>query len=162
MHALSRLIRECRSVDPSLSYFRIAELSGGLIGPAAVGKWANEKTSRLIEIPHPDSIRGLARGLNVQPWRVLVAAAQAAGITIDDIGQTKFANELPPGVDNLPPEIRYFLKRLIWALTNTITPEDHKTKDSPVFNRVLAAVDYLSTDQQQALLNLIHPTTDQM
>jgi hypothetical protein len=161
MHALSRLIRECRRVDPSLSYFRIAELSGGLIGPAAVGKWANEKTSRLVEIPHPDSIRGLARGLNVQPWRVLVAAAEATGITIDDFGQTKFANELPPEVDNLPLEIRHFLKRLIWALTNSIVPEDQKTEDSPVFNRVLAAVDHLTTNQQQALLNLIHPTTEQ-
>jgi hypothetical protein len=119
MHALARLIHERRAADPSLSYAQIAKLSGGRITKSAVGKWASETEERLDGIPQPPSIAGLAQALQVSQLRVLLAAAEAAGIDVADPSSGVFAGRLPAHVDDLPEAVQQSLLRHIWALINT-------------------------------------------
>jgi len=119
MHALARLIHERRAADPSLSYAQIAKLSGGRITKSAVGKWASETEERLDGIPQPPSIAGLAQALHVSQLRVLLAAAEAAGIDVTDPNSGAFAGRLPAQVDDLPETVQESLLRHIWTLINT-------------------------------------------
>lgn len=118
MHALARLIHQRRAADPSLSYAQIAKLSGGRITKSAVGKWASETEERLDGIPQPPSIAGLAQALHVSQLRVLLAAAQAAGIDVTDPSTGVFAGRLPAQVDDLPQDVQESLLHHIWALIN--------------------------------------------
>jgi hypothetical protein len=131
MHALARLIRERRAADPSLSYARIAKLSGGRITKSAVGKWASETEERLDGIPQPASIAGLAHALRVSQLRVLLAAAEAAGIDITDTSSGAFAGRLPTHVDDLPQAVQESLLHHIWTLittTETNLPDGNKQR----------------------------------
>ena len=119
MHALARLIHERRAADPSLSYAQIARLSGGRITKSAVGKWASETEERLDGIPLPPSIAGLAQALHVSQLRVLLAAAEAAGIDVTDPNSSVFAGRLPAEIDDLPEVVQESLLRHIWTLINT-------------------------------------------
>lgn len=67
MHALAHLMRRRQADDPSLTYRRIAEIAGDISG-STIGNWATESTEKLSEIPRPDSIMSLARGLSVRPY----------------------------------------------------------------------------------------------
>lgn len=118
MHALARLIREFRAADPSLSYAHIAKLSGGRITKSAVGKWASETEERLDGIPQPPSIAGLAQALHVSQLRVLLAAAEAAGIDVTDPSSGVFAGRLPVEIDDLSEAVQDSLLRHIWTLIN--------------------------------------------
>ncbi len=118
MHALGRLIHECRAIDRALTYRHIAELAGDEFTSAAVWKWANKKHTKLDEIPRPRSILALAQALNVPPLRVLLAAAEAAGIDVSNADTSQFAKQLPARVDELPPDERELILRLIWTLTD--------------------------------------------
>jgi hypothetical protein len=115
MHALARLIHERRAADPSLSYAQIARLSGGRITKSAVGKWASDE-ERLDGIPQPPSIAGFAQALNVSQLRVLLAAAEAAGIEVTDPGSGFFAGRLPVEIDDLPEVVQESLLHHIWTL----------------------------------------------
>jgi hypothetical protein len=125
MHALARLIHERRAADPSLSYAQIAKLSGGRITKSAVGKWASETEERLDGIPQPPSIAGLAQALQVSQLRVLLAAAEAAGIDVNDPRSGVFAGRLPAEIDELPEAVQESLLRHIWTLI--ITAENTST-----------------------------------
>ncbi|NUS74058.1 MAG: hypothetical protein HOQ05_11695 [Corynebacteriales bacterium] len=119
MHALGRLIQECRDADPTLSYARIAKLSDGAISHTMAHRWANANIHHLDKLPEPKSILGLARALKLPPLQVLLAAADAAGVDTTDPASSDFARKLPPNIDDIPGEVLADVLALLWTLVGS-------------------------------------------
>lgn len=112
MHALGNLIRQRQAVDPSLTYERIAELSGGAFTYGAVATWA-KSIDRLDALPRPKNIIGLAQALGVPPLTVLLAAAEAAGINVSEPERRRLAERIPADADRISPEDQKIVLQLI-------------------------------------------------
>ncbi|MDR6861925.1 hypothetical protein [Phycicoccus sp. 3266] len=75
MNALQQLVADYLSDNPGESYSSIAR-RGGLPRQTV---WAIAKRESSRQTPHPDTIDGLARGMNMPEARVRAAAGMAAG-----------------------------------------------------------------------------------
>lgn len=75
MNALQQLIADYLSDNPSESYSSIAR-RGGLPRQTI---WAVARRTSSRQTPHPDTIDGLARGMQMPETRVRAAAGLAAG-----------------------------------------------------------------------------------
>lgn len=75
MNALQQLIADYLTDNPSESYSSIA-VRGGIPRQTV---WAVAKRESSRQTPHPDTIAGLAQGMNIPEARVRAAAGLAAG-----------------------------------------------------------------------------------
>lgn len=113
MNALAQLIQQ-RKQELALNLKQIADRSQGSVSVALLGKWLGAHT--LDGLPRVSSINGLATALELPPVRVLLAAAQAAGLDITDPVASDLAAQLPTHVDELEPESRELLLKTAWQL----------------------------------------------
>jgi hypothetical protein len=130
VHALARLIQDARATDPSLTYARIAELTGGAVTGGSVGRWANPRLERLDRIPTPEGILGLAKALNMPPLKVLLAAAESAGVDVSDPDR-ELLGRVPHSVTDLPLKLQEQVVSLLRAVIETYpqmpqSPPHHK------------------------------------
>jgi hypothetical protein len=103
MNALQQLIRT-RMADERWSYGDVARRGG--VPRSTVHHLATHE--RLVRPPHPDTLAGLARGLDVPLEAVRTAAATAAGLVV-----------WPEPV--MEPEVEVLVASL-----NKLTPEDRR------------------------------------
>jgi hypothetical protein len=97
MMTLAQLIAANKGAD---SYDTVAKRGG--MATSVLHKFSQGKNA---EFPPADTVFALARGLQVQPSVVVMAAAQGLGIDMEDqVGGPLLGRALPPEVDDLPEE----------------------------------------------------------
>lgn len=111
MHALARLIQECRRRDPTLTYARISELSEGVITASMAQRLGS--SGRLINLPQPRTIIALAKALGLPVSQVYLAAGEAVGIDLGDLAQRTFLRHLQADVDSLPDDWQEQIANLV-------------------------------------------------
>lgn len=111
MHALARLIQQRRREDPTLTFARIAELSGGAISPSLAQHLGSK--GNVANLPEPRTIIGLAKALDVPQSKVLLAAAEAVGIDVDDIADKASLDKFQSDLALLPSELQQSVEGLI-------------------------------------------------
>lgn len=99
-----------------------------------VRRWARADQIKLTDVPTTKSVLGLAKALQRPPVEIVLAAAEATGIDIRRSETSTFARRLPPGIDDLPPQITENLHRHLWDLYHwlitTDIPDEQPDSDS--------------------------------
>lgn len=109
MRDLGQLITE-RKRALGYTFRKLAELSGDTISHA---RWQQLATGvRLVEFPEPATLLAIATAIDVDVTMVVVAAAKTIGLPVRNT-TSSFATLLPSTVDDMDPEMRDALLRVI-------------------------------------------------
>lgn len=109
MSDLAQLITE-RKRELRWSFRKLAERSDDVI---TYGRWQQLAGGvRITEFPEPATLQAIAKGIDVDVTIVVLATAKSIGLDVRNTAST-FATMLPSTVDDMDPDLRDALLRVI-------------------------------------------------